>query len=168
MVEQQSTQFVKGCWSLSKRTWLTLYYIIIDWLSLMICITCCLYLRLWYCSPNNFHDLAWHSDYSSFESSKFIWMDHLAIKGWGCKCPLGLFTCTQRDHVTTDHEVIPRPYKFCDWLLSLSQDHFGLHQGKECPGDHGVQGVPKTHFKAYIIQRVLQLRRQRGDTSRRK
>ena len=29
-----------------------------------------------------------------------------------------------------DHEVVPRPYKTCDWLLNLSWDHFGLHWGK--------------------------------------
>ena len=29
-----------------------------------------------------------------------------------------------------DREVVPRPYKTCDWLLNLSWDHFGLHKGK--------------------------------------
>ena len=29
-----------------------------------------------------------------------------------------------------DHEVVPRPYKICDWLLNSSRDHFGLHQGE--------------------------------------
>ena len=31
---------------------------------------------------------------------------------------------------TMEHEVVPRPYKICDWMLSLSPKHFGLHQGK--------------------------------------
>ena len=50
-----------------------------------------------------------------------------------------------------DHEVVPRPYKLCDWLLNSSHDHFGLHQGKICQSDHGVRGPPKTYSKAYII-----------------
>ena len=31
---------------------------------------------------------------------------------------------------TMDHEIIPRPYKICDWSLNSSWDHFGLHRGK--------------------------------------
>ena len=31
---------------------------------------------------------------------------------------------------TTQHEVISKPCKICDWLLNLSWDHFGLHQEK--------------------------------------
>ena len=35
------------------------------------------------------------------------------------------------------------------WLvLNSSQDHFGLHQGKNV-SDHGVRGPPKTIFDAY-------------------
>ena len=32
---------------------------------------------------------------------------------------------------TMDHEVVPRPYKFYDWMLNSSQDHFNLHQRKK-------------------------------------
>ena len=28
---------------------------------------------------------------------------------------------------TMDHEVVPRPYRICNWLLNSSWDHFGLH-----------------------------------------
>ena len=52
-----------------------------------------------------------------------------------------------------DHEVLPRSCKICDWLLTSSHNHFGLHQGKKCQSDHGVQGPAKTHFKAYTIHR---------------
>jgi hypothetical protein len=31
---------------------------------------------------------------------------------------------------TTDHEVVLKSCKISDWLLNLSWDHFGLHQGK--------------------------------------
>jgi hypothetical protein len=51
-----------------------------------------------------------------------------------------------------DHKVIPRLCKICDWLLNLSRDHFGLHQGKKkCQRDHGVQGPQNVYEKAYII-----------------
>ena len=30
-----------------------------------------------------------------------------------------------------DHEVVPRFYIRCDWLLNSYKDHFGLHQGKK-------------------------------------
>ena len=35
------------------------------------------------------------------------------------------------DVYTMDHEVVPMPCKVCDWLLNLSQDHFGLHKRKQ-------------------------------------
>ena len=50
-----------------------------------------------------------------------------------------------------DHEVVPRPCKICDWLLNLSWDYFGLHQGQKCQSDHGSRGFQKTCFRAYII-----------------
>ena len=50
-----------------------------------------------------------------------------------------------------DHDVIPRSYKNVVWLLNLSREDFGLHQGKKCQSDHGVWGPQKTYFKAYII-----------------
>ena len=49
------------------------------------------------------------------------------------------------------HEVIPRPYKFCDWMLNTTWDHFSLHQGKIGQNDHEVQGPQNTYLKAYII-----------------
>ena len=52
---------------------------------------------------------------------------------------------------TMDHEVVPRSYKIYDWLLNLSRDHFGLHQGNNCQSVHGVRGPPKTYLKAFII-----------------
>ena len=51
-----------------------------------------------------------------------------------------------------DHEVVPRPYKICNWLLNSSWNHFGLHQRKKCQSDHEVWDPQKTYFKVYIIQ----------------
>ena len=39
----------------------------------------------------------------------------------------------------------------CDWLLNLSQGHFGLHQEKYVKSDHGAQGPQEAYFHAYII-----------------
>ena len=50
-----------------------------------------------------------------------------------------------------DHVVTPRPCKIRDWMLNVSWDHFGLHQGKKCQSDHEVWGPHKTYCKAYII-----------------
>ena len=50
-----------------------------------------------------------------------------------------------------NYEVVSKPCKICDWLLNSSRDHFGLHQEKKCQSDHGVWGLQKTYFKAYII-----------------
>ena len=44
-----------------------------------------------------------------------------------------------------DHEAVPRLYKICDWLLNLSQDHFGLHQGKNVRVTMKFK-VPKRHI----------------------
>ena len=38
---------------------------------------------------------------------------------------------------TMDQEVISGRCKSVDWLLNLSQDHFGLHQGKKWQSHHG-------------------------------
>ena len=35
--------------------------------------------------------------------------------------------------------------------MNSSEDHFGLHQEKECESDHDVRGPQKTYFNAYII-----------------
>ena len=49
-----------------------------------------------------------------------------------------------------DYEVVPMPYKFYDWLLNLSRDHFSLHWGKNVKVAMGFE-IPKMHFfKAYI------------------
>ena len=71
---------------------------------------------------------------------------------------------------TMDHEVVPRPCKICDWLLNLSRDHFGLHQGKKCQSDHGVWDPQKTKFlrptlSTYMVQRVLWWERQKRCSS---
>ena len=49
-----------------------------------------------------------------------------------------------------DHEVVPRPYSICDWLLKSSQDDFSVPR-KKCQSDHGIRGPQKTSFKASII-----------------
>ena len=43
---------------------------------------------------------------------------------------------------TMDHEVGPRLCKAVNWLLKLSRDNFGLHQGKHGRGTMKVE-VPK-------------------------
>ena len=65
---------------------------------------------------------------------------------------------------TMDHEVVPRPCKICDWLLNLSRNHFGLHQGKNVRVIMKFE-VPKRHslrFRIFIdmVQRVLRWERQ--------
>ena len=50
-----------------------------------------------------------------------------------------------------NHEVVPRPCKICNWLLTSSWDHYGLHQGKNGQSDHVVWGPHKTYLKAYVI-----------------
>ena len=42
-----------------------------------------------------------------------------------------------------DHDVPSCSPKICDWLWSLSQDHFGLHQGKNVKVTMELE-VPKT------------------------
>jgi hypothetical protein len=44
-----------------------------------------------------------------------------------------------------DHEIIPRPCKICDWLLNLSWDHFGSHQGQNVRVTLEFE-VPKRHI----------------------
>ena len=63
-----------------------------------------------------------------------------------------------------DHEVVPRPYNICDWLVNSSHNHFGLHQGE----DVGVAvefEVPKRHFlrptlSSDMVQPVLRWERR--------
>ena len=43
---------------------------------------------------------------------------------------------------TMDHEVVPRPWNICEWLLNSSRDHFGLHQGKNYRVTMGFK-IPK-------------------------
>jgi hypothetical protein len=67
---------------------------------------------------------------------------------------------------TVDHEVIPRPYKICDWLLNSSKDHFGVHQGKKNLRLTMEFKVPKRHIlrptlSTYMVQRILQWERQK-------
>ena len=51
---------------------------------------------------------------------------------------------------TMDHEVIPMPCEICDWLLNLSQDYFGLHQGKNDSVTMEFE-VPKIHILRLAI-----------------
>ena len=72
-----------------------------------------------------------------------------------------------------DHEVVPRPYKIiCDWLLNLSQDHYGLHQRKICQSDHEVRGpmtyIWRSTLFSDMVQWVLQWERQKRCSCRRR
>jgi hypothetical protein len=66
--------------------------------------------------------------------------------------------------------VIPRPCRICDWLLSLSRDHFGSHQGKnirvtmefEVPKRHSLR--PTLSFD--MVRHVLQWERQKRCSGR--
>jgi hypothetical protein len=44
-----------------------------------------------------------------------------------------------------DHEVVPRSCKICDWLLTSSWDHFGLHQEENVRVIMKFE-VPKRHI----------------------
>ena len=63
-----------------------------------------------------------------------------------------------------DHEVVSRPCKICDWLLNLSPDHFGLHQGKDVRVTMKFK-VLKKHIlrptlSTNMVQQVLRWERQ--------
>jgi hypothetical protein len=66
--------------------------------------------------------------------------------------------------------VVPRPCRICDWLLSLSRDHFGSHQGKiirvtmefEVPKRHSLR--PTLSFD--MVRHVLQWERQKRCSGR--
>jgi hypothetical protein len=73
---------------------------------------------------------------------------------------------------TMDHEVIPRPCKIYDWLLNLSQDHFGLHQGKNVRVTMEFK-VLKRHILRPIlstdmVQQVLRWERQKKCSDKKK
>jgi hypothetical protein len=62
-----------------------------------------------------------------------------------------------------DHEVVPRPYEICDWLLNSSPDQLCIHQGKNVRVTMEFE-VPKRHIlrptlSTHMVQRVLQLER---------
>jgi hypothetical protein len=40
------------------------------------------------------------------------------------------FVCYLGVVYTMDQEFVMRPCKFCTWMLNMSWDHFGLHQGQ--------------------------------------
>ena len=66
---------------------------------------------------------------------------------------------------TKDHEVVPRPCKICDWLLSPSHDHFVLHQGKKVRVTVETK-VPKRYILrpalfTDMVQHVLRWERQK-------
>ena len=71
-----------------------------------------------------------------------------------------------------DHEVILRPHKICDWMLNSSQNHFGLHQGKNVRVIMGF-GVSKRHILRHalstnMLQWVLRWERQKRCSSRKR
>ena len=73
---------------------------------------------------------------------------------------------------TMDHDVVPRPCKICDWLLSSSWDHFGLHQGKNIIVIMEFE-VPKRHIlrrtlSTDMVQWVLRWERQKRCSSRKR
>ena len=51
--------------------------------------------------------------------------------GWYClvNCHVGYRRMLRVVYIM-DHEGVPCSSNICDWLLNLSQDHFGLHQEK--------------------------------------
>jgi hypothetical protein len=58
-----------------------------------------------------------------------------------------------------DHEVVPRSYKRCDWLLNSYREHFGLHQGENVKVTMEFE-VPKIHISrptlsTNMVQQVL-------------
>jgi hypothetical protein len=50
-----------------------------------------------------------------------------------------------------DHEVVPRPWKFCEWLLKLVSRPLPFTPRSKCQSDHEVWGPRKPYSKAYII-----------------
>jgi hypothetical protein len=70
-----------------------------------------------------------------------------------------------------DHEVVPRPCMICDWLLNSSQDHFGLHQGKNVRVTMESKvlnrHILRPTLSTDMIQRVLRWEKQKR-CSRRK
>ena len=74
-------------------------------------------------------------------------------------------TCRELTHsvlgasYNMDHEVLLRPCKICDWVLNLSRDHLGLHQGKSVRVTMEFK-VSKRHIlrptlSTDMVQRVL-------------
>jgi hypothetical protein len=72
------------------------------------------------------------------------------LQRWVFKSGLQGNLCISENIYTKDYEVVPRPYKICDWLFNSSQDHFNLHQGKNVIVTMKFE-VARRHFKAYII-----------------
>ena len=71
-----------------------------------------------------------------------------------------------------DHKVVPRSCKICDWLLTLCQDHFTSHHGKNVRVTMELE-VPRRHLlrptlPTNTIQRVLQWERQKRCSSRKR
>ena len=66
---------------------------------------------------------------------------------------------------TMDHEVIPRPCSTGDWLLNLSQDHFGLHQGTNDKVTMEFEVLKRPILRSTLstdmVQRVLWWERQK-------
>ena len=63
--------------------------------------------------------------------------------------PVALLPRPKGPVYTMFHEVDLRGW--CDWLLNLSRDHFGLHQGKKWQGDNERRGPQNIYLKDEII-----------------
>ena len=64
------------------------------------------------------------------------------------------------------------PCKICNWLLNSSQDHFGLHQGRDVIVTMESK-VPKRHIlrptlSVDMVQRVLRWKRQKKCSCRKR
>ena len=71
-----------------------------------------------------------------------------------------------------NHEVVTRPCKIYDWLLTSFRDHFSLHQGNDVRVTTEFE-VLKNHnlrltLSINMIQRVLRWERQKRCSSRKK
>ena len=55
---------------------------------------------------------------------------------------------------TMGHEGVPRLCRICDWLLNLSQDHFGLYQGEKVRVTMKFE-VHRDTLSTTMVQRVL-------------
>ena len=71
-----------------------------------------------------------------------------------------------------DHDVVPRPYKICGWLLNSSWNHFIVHQGKNVRWPWNLRfqkrHVLRPSLSTNMIQYGLQWKRQKRCSGRKK